>query len=333
MNKWYESQGSNSDVVLSSKIRIARNLSDSPFPWRMSNELRKSTCRKIYAALKNSHFAGDIDMIDLSQKGDIEKISLAEKGIISPQLAKSKDYSAVVVSRDESSSIMLCEEDHIRLCVMSPGQSLEDAYKKANEIDDIFLSSLNIAFDERLGFLTSNPMNLGTGLKASFVMHLPAIKEKGMISSLSAMVGKLGFGIKHLFGGNGAFYELSNRLCLGITEKSAIENLNAICDQIVKQERAFRQELIEYDDFEDKIFRAMGTLKMARKLTTKEFYNFISLVRMGISVGSFEEKYEKIGNMIYSLGTATIISQSQDGMTVDEADKLRAQYVREQLGG
>lgn len=333
MNKWYNSQGNNSDVVLSSKIRLARNMSDAPFPCRMSSELRKSACRKIYAALKNSSLAGDVDMIDLSQKSDVEKISLAERGIISPELAKSKENSAVVVSRDEALSIMLCEEDHIRLCVMSAGQSLDEAYKKADEVDNIFIESLNIAFDERLGFLTSNPMNIGTGLKASLILHLPAIKQKGMIPSLTAMVGKLGFGIKHIFGGYGDFYELSNRLSLGITEKSAIENLNAICDQIVKQERAYRRELIEYDDFEDKIFRAMGTLKMARKLTVKEFYKFISLVRMGISAGSFEEKYEAIGDMLYSLGTATLLCNSQEGMTIDEADKLRAQYVREKLGG
>lgn len=331
MSKWYNSQGNNSDVVLASKIRLARNLADTPFPCRMSGEVRKSVCKKIFAALKNSKFASDIDFVDMTQISDLKKISLAEKGVISPEFARQNANSAVLVSRDEGLSIMLCEEDHIRLSVMTAGQNLENAYKKADEIDDVFINSLNIAFDEKLGFLTSNPMNLGTGLKASLILHLPAINAKGMIPSLTNMVSKLGFTVKTLFGGNGSIFELSNRICLGITEKSAVDNLNAICNQIVKQERAFRQELIEYDDYEDKIFRALGTLKMARKLSTKEFYDFISLVRMGISVGSFDEKYEKIGNMIYSLGTATIMCDSDDGMTVDEADRLRAQFVRDNL--
>lgn len=330
MNKWYSSQGSNSDVVLSSKIRLARNLADAPFPCKMSNEIRKSVCKKIFAAAKNSELAGEFDMIDITSISDLKKISLAEKGVISPEFAKQNMYSCVLVSKDESTSVMLCEEDHIRLTVMSAGQDLEGAYKKADVIDDIFIGNLKIAFSDRLGFLTSNPMNLGTGLKASLILHLPAVTEKGMMPSLTAMVGKLGFTVKSLFGGSD-FYELSNRISLGITEKNAIENLNAICNQIVKQERAFRQELMEFDDFQDKIYRAMGTLKMARKLSTKEFYRLISFARLGVSMGSFDETYENIGNMIYSLGTATIMSGAEEHMTVDEADKLRAQYIREKL--
>lgn len=330
MSKWFNSQGNNSDVVLSSKIRLARNLADAPFPCKMSNDIRKSVCKKIFAAVKNSELAGEFDMLDMSSVDDLKRISLAEQSVISPEFAKQKMFGSVLVSKDESTSVMLCEEDHIRLTVQTAGQDLESAYKKADIIDNILIKNLKIAFSDRWGFLTSNPMNLGTGLKASLVLHLPAITERGMMPSLTAMVNKLGFTVKALFGGSD-FYELSNRISLGITEKNAIENLNAICDQIVKQERAFRQELMEFDDFQDKIYRAMGTLKMARKLSTKEFYNMISLVRLGISMGSFDTDYEKIGNMIYSLGTATIMSGAEDRMTVDEADKLRAQYVREKL--
>lgn len=330
MNKWYSSQGNNSDVVLSSKIRLARNLADAPFPCKMSNDIRKSVCKKIFASVKNSDLAGEFDLIDMTLLDDIKKISLAEQGVISPEFAKQNMFGSVLVSKDASTSVMLCEEDHIRLTVQAAGQNLETAYKKADVIDDIFIKNLKIAFSDRWGFLTSNPINLGTGLKASLILHLPAITERGMMPSLTAMVNKLGFTVKSLYGGSD-FYELSNRISLGITEKNAIENLNAICDQIVKQERAFRQELMEFDDFQDKIYRAMGTLKMARKLSTNEFYSLISLVRLGISMGSFDTDYEKIGNMIYSLGTATIMSGAEERMTVDEADKLRAQYVREKL--
>ena len=154
---------------------------------------------------------------------------------------------------------------------------------------------------------------------------------KGMILSLTNMVSKLGFDVKPVYSDESDFYELSNRITLGITEKNAIDNLNSICEQIVKQERTFRQELIEYEDFEDKIFRAMGTLKMARKLTSKEFYSLISLVRLGISMGSFDENYETVSKLLHEVGTATIMSASDEGLTVDDTDKIRAQYVRESL--
>lgn len=331
MSKWYSGQGNNSDVVLSSKIRLARNLQKVPFPCRMSNEIRKSVCKKIFAALQNSSFAGEFDLIELSSLSDMEKIALAEKGFISPEMAKQTRYSAVLLSKDESCSVMLCEEDHIRLSVMHAGEDLKAAYKKADAIDNVFIKSMKIAFSDKLGFLTSNPMHLGTGMKASVALHLPAISERNMIGTLSAMVGKLGFSIKPLFSGNGAFYELSNEISLGITEENAIDNLTAICDQIVAQERKFRNELMEYSDFEDKIFRAMGTLKMARKLTVKEFLELISLARLGVSMNSFDISYESIGNMMHSLGTASIISQAETEFSTEDADRMRAQYVRENI--
>lgn len=331
MSKWYSGQGSNSDVVMSSKIRLARNLQKTPFPCRMSNEVRRTVCKKIFAALQNSPFAGEFDLIELNTLSDMEKIALAEKGFISPEMARQTKYSAVLLSKDESCSIMLCEEDHIRLCVMNAGDDLKEAYKKADEIDNVLIKSMRIAFSDKLGFLTSNPMRLGTGMKASVALHLPAIRERNMISTLSAMVGKLGFSIKPLYSGNGAFYELSNEISLGITEENALDNLTAICDQIVAQERKFRTELMEYSDFEDKIFRAMGTLKMARKLTVSEFFELISLARLGASMNSFDISYENIGNMIHSLGTASIISQAETEFSADDADRIRAQYVRENI--
>lgn len=331
MSKWYSGQGSNSDVVMSSKIRLARNLQKTPFPCRMSNEVRRTVCKKIFAALQNSPFAGEFDLIELNTLSDMEKIALAEKGFISHEMARQTKYSAVLLSKDESCSIMLCEEDHIRLCVMNAGDDLKEAYKKADEIDNVLIKSMRIAFSDKLGFLTSNPMHLGTGMKASVALHLPAIRERNMISTLSAMVGKLGFSIRPLYSGNGAFYELSNEISLGITEENALDNLTAICDQIVAQERKFRTELMEYSDFEDKIFRAMGTLKMARKLTVSEFFELISLARLGVSMNSFDISYENIGNMIHSLGTASIISQAETEFSADDADRIRAQYVRENI--
>lgn len=333
MSKWYSAQGANSDVVLSSKIRLARNLEKVPFPCRMSNEVRRSVCKKIYASVQNSSLAGEFDLIELDKLSDLKKISLAEQGIISAQMAKQESYGALLLSKDESIAIMLCEEDHIRLCAMVPGQDLDGVYAKVNKVDDVLIKSMKIAFSEKLGFLTSNPMHLGTGMKASMLVHIPGICEKGLLVTLRNMASKLGFSVKPVFA-DGGFYEISNEISLGITEKSALQNLNAIAEQIIKQERACRQDLIQYDEFQDKIYRAMGTLKMARQLNTKEFYSLISLVRLGIAMGLFEDEgvsCETIGEMLHLLGTATIMSGAEDGLTAEEANRLRAQYVREKL--
>ncbi|MDE6470600.1 MAG: hypothetical protein K2L19_06220 [Eubacterium sp.] len=331
MNKWYNSQGNNSDVILSSKIKLVRNLDKTPFPCKMSNELRKSVCKKIFAAMQNSELAGEFDLIELNTLSDIQKIALAEKGYISAQMAKQNSYGALLLSKDESVSIMLCEEDHICISVMNAGEDLKAAYQKADKIDNVLIKNMRIAFDKELGFLTSNPMQLGTGMKAAVVLHLPAVGERNMIPSLSTMLGKLGFSIKPLYFGNGNFFELSNEISLGITEENALDNLIAICDQIVAQERKLRTQLMEYADFEDKIFRAVGTLKMARKINTEEFLEMISLARLGVAMNSFDISYEKIGDMIHLLGTASIISSAEGELTPDDADRIRAQYVRENI--
>lgn len=331
MSKWYNTQGNNGDVVISSKIRLARNIEKTPFPCRMSNEIRKSLCKKVFASIQNSKYAGEFDLIELPNLTDAQKIALVEKGYISTQMAKQGQYSAVLLSKDEDCSIMLCEEDHIRLSVMAAGDDLKSAYEKANAIDNMLIDNMRIAFDSRLGFLTSNPMHLGTGMKASVVLHLPAINERNMIGALGSMIGKLGFSIKPLHSSKGDFYELANEICFGIKEENAIDNLYAICSQIVTQERKFRDELMEYDDFEDKIFRAMGTLKMARQVTGKEFFEMMSLVRLGAAMNIFDIKSEKIDEMLHTLGTASILSQADAEMTVNDADKIRAQYLRDNL--
>ena len=329
MNNQNSIRENNRDVVVQSKIKLMRNLDKTPFPCRMSNDLRKSVCKKLYAALQNSKLAGDFDWNELGLASQAERFSFFEKGYISKAMAKQGEYCALLLSKDEKCAVMLCEEEHICINTVCDGDDLKSAYQRANALDDVFIKSVKIAFDKELGFLTSNPMHLGTGLIASVVLHLPAISRKGLIQGLGNMVSKLGFLIKPVF--NGGFYELSNEISMGITEENVLENLNAICAQIVNQERKLRNDLIEYEDFEDKIFRAMGTLKMARKLSTDEFYNLISLARLGASVHAFDLPFDKIDKMIYSLGTASIMAGAQGDMNSDDAQRIRAQFIRENI--
>lgn len=331
MSKWMSTNGSNSDVVMSSRIRLARNLEDAPFPIRMSGEIRKSTVKKIFAAIKNSEYAGDFDLVELKNCSADKALSYAEKQLISNDFAENRDAS-FLLSKDEGVSIMLCEEDHIRLSAMEAGQNLQKAYEKANKIDNVFIQNLNIAFDDNLGFLTSSPANLGTGMKASFDLHLPAITENNMVLQLSSMVGKLGLSLRHLFSANSSFYRLSNQITLGITEQSAIDNMNAICAQIVKQERKLREYFASSEAFEDKVYRAMGTLLMARRIKSEELFELLSLVRVGISLGIIDKSYSDIGELFEKAQTSTIMAESDAEITADTASKIRAQIVRDKLG-
>ena len=331
-SKWYQCDGNNSDVVLFSKIRLARNLADAPFPERMSAEVRKSVSKKLYAAIKSSALANEYDMINLADLKNAKATSYCERQLISKEHLKNKELASFMLSKNEDVSIMLCEEDHIRINSFAGGQNLDAAYKKADEIDDIFISSLKLAYSDKLGFLTASPINLGTGLRASFALHLPALRQNNSIYKLSSMVGKLGLSLREMFkGGAGDIYILSNQVSLGISEKSAIDNVNAICDQIVKQERAAREALGENIEFEDKIFRNLGILKTARRLDSEEFLNSLSLLRLGVSLGYFDVDYKTIGEMLFSLQNASLIDSAEAELTQSMCDTLRAQIIREKL--
>ena len=180
MSKWYQGNGKNSDVVLYSKVRLARNLADMPFPNRMSKEIKRSATKKIYATLKSSEVAQEFDVIDLSAVSKIKAVSYAEKQLISADFAKQRETSAFMLSKDEDVSIMICEEDHIKINSFAPGQDLDAAYEKADKIDDIFIDNLKIAFSNKLGFLTASPINLGTALKASFAPACACTKQRDL---------------------------------------------------------------------------------------------------------------------------------------------------------
>ena len=328
--KWYQGNGNNSDVVMYSKVRLARNLADAPFPRKMSGDIRKSITKKLYATVKSSPLANEFDLINTESLSESELESYAEKQLISNRLSENKPL--FMLSKNEDISIILCSEDHIRINAFAAGESLEEAYKKADELDDIFISSQKIAFSEKHGFFTASPVNLGTGLKVSFALHLPALAQTGAIYRLTAMAGKLGLSLRDMFdGGSGDMFILSNHVSLGISEKSAIDNITAICDQIVQQERKTREQLRENIDFEDKIYRTMGILKTARKLSLDEFLDSLSVVRLGASLKYLDIDYKTIGDMLYELQNASLAVSSGEELTKEMTERLRAQIVRERL--
>lgn len=335
MNKWYISEGKESDVVISTRIRLARNIADTNFPSRMTPEQKRSVGRRVYACIKNSEVATDFDLIDMSTLDQAHALSLAERHLVSPEFAQNRLNESLILSHDESVSIMLCEEDHIRIQVMSAGLNLDGAFVMANKIDDVLDSRIDYAFDEKLGYLTSCPTNLGTGMRASVMLHLPALRLKSQIKYLASTVSKLGLTLRGAYGENSSavadYYQLSNQVTLGISEEKTIENLKAITYQIIHEERAAREALRTNEDVEDSIYRALGTLKSARRLTSNEFMSLISLVRMGVAMGLFDIKYETIGELMASMQPASLIVNANEDMDATLRDKLRAKLVREAL--
>ena len=330
MEKRYESSATNSDVIMYSKAVLMRNLAHVPYPIKMNDDTKRTVVKKVFACIKNSPLAQEFDLINTSDISKAKALSYSEIDLISDGFAKQN--SSFLLSKNEDVCISINEEDHIRINSFASGQNIEEAYNKANDIDDIFIKGLHIAFSDKYGFLTSSPFNLGTGLNVSVVLHLPALANKGIMSKLSTTVSKLGFVLKEMYeGGAGDFYILTNTVTLGITEKNAVDNLNAVCNQIVAQERSAREALKENPSVEDKIYRTLGILKLARKLSVEEFLNNISLVRLGISLGYFEYSYELIGDMIYNLFDATLVDSSKSDLTQSMCETLRAQIVREKL--
>lgn len=334
MNKWYLEKGDQGDIVISTRIRLARNLYDFPFPAKLDINGKN----KVNEMIKGILFENDrkdfsyIEMKDLSR---IQAVSLAESHLISPEFASKKDGSALVLSSDESVSIMLCEEDHIRLQVMKSGLALEEAYDIADKLDCMIDGKVKYAFDERIGYLTQCPTNLGTAMRASVMLHLPALTRCGQMTKLANTVSKLGLTIRGANGEGshsvGDMYQISNQITLGITEETAIANLKSIVLQLVSQERAAAAELVKKPAEEDKIFRALGILKNARLLSTNEFMELISIVRLGAAKGLVEIPIEKINELTVSMQPATISASNPEAATPALRDAYRAKVVREAL--
>lgn len=332
--KWYLGTGAQNDVVISTSIHIARNITQFPFPATLSlqDKLKVNAIVKDAAASVTDYRFNYYEMKMLSQS---EVVSLAERHLVSPEFASSRDGRALLLTEDEAVSIMLNEEDHIRLQVMYAGFALDEAYRTADRIDTSLNTKLDFAFDDKLGYLSQDPASLGTGMKASVVLHLPGLVTTSQITRLITTVSKLGLSLRGSYGegaaAKGDLFRLSNTITLGISEKAAIENLKSIALQIAAQERVAREEIFKAPVTEDRIYRAYGVLKYARLIDTAEFMELISLVRLGAVKGIINMECSEIEAMMIQMQPATISLSVDRPLDRIERDKLRAQLVRHNL--
>ena len=334
MSKWYIGAGEQSDIVVSTRIRLARNINEYPFPNKLNTKTRMELNNVIKDAVESDNKFG-LRFIEMRTLARFEAASMAERHIISPEFASDLDGRALMLSPDEDISIMLNEEDHIRLQVMKSGFALDEAYAVANEIDDLLGDKFNFAFDERIGYLTQCPTNLGTGMRASVMLHLPALTLSGQIHKLINTISKLGLTFRGAFGEGtkaiGDMYQLSNQITLGISEEFAVKNLKAITLQLCAQERAAREEMLKDISTDDRIFRSYGILKWARLLSTKELMENLSLVRLGSVTGKINIPIEAVNELMVSMQPATINARAGQRLPEQERDSVRATEVRNKL--
>ncbi|MDR1805340.1 MAG: ATP--guanido phosphotransferase [Clostridium sp.] len=327
---WYLQSGAEGDIVLSTRVRLARNLEEYPFPMRLDTAGHARVCKEIGDALGEDSGFRAVDMEELSP---VMAASLAEKHLISPEFASNRKNRRLLISEDASISIMLCEEDHIRLQVLMAGLALREALDCANELEGKLAEKLSFAYDERIGYLTQCPTNLGTALRASVMLHLPALTRLRQIPRLAQTVAKLGLTIRGAFGEGstpaGDFYQLSNQVTLGITPDAAIDNLAAITRQLILQERKAQKRLCEDITNQDSVFRAAGTLQSARVLGSQELLQLLSLVRMGAAQGLLPIKTQWLNEQLINLLPASLAVANGGKLSPEERDILRAQKMRE----
>lgn len=336
MMKWYEKSGKESDVVISTRVRLARNLGEYPFPVKMSGDQREKVEQAVRDAVMrgNSAIAQEFRFVSLDDISQNEAVSFVERHLVSPEFISAPHGRGLLLTQDETISIMINEEDHLRIQVMREGLDLEGVYDLVDRVDTLLNESLHFAYDEELGFLTQCPTNLGTGMRASLMLHLPALQESGAMRRVAASLSKLGLVIRGIYGEGtesiGAIYQLSNQVTLGLSEQAAIANLKSIADQLIAQERTAREELVKTVETQDQIYRAMGILKSARVLSSDEFMRLISYVRMGVAAGFLSGiSYDTINSLIVQVQPATMMLTKK--MTAAERDALRASIVSQRL--
>ncbi|MEE1057245.1 MAG: protein arginine kinase [Acutalibacteraceae bacterium] len=337
-DKWYEKSGAEGDVAISSRIRLARNLNGYPFPHLLNLQQKNEIANKVKDALENSnsYIAKTFRFINMSQLSPVEANSLAERHIISPEFARNRAGKYLLLTEDESVSIMINEEDHLRIQVLSDGLSLKSAFEVADKIDTLLDNALGFAFHGKLGYLTQCPTNLGTGLRASVMLHLPALQSSGVINRLEDNLSKIGLTLRGTFGEGTepqvGMYQLSNQVTLGLSEETAIENLRSVTMQIIGNEREARAQLCKRIETKDYIMRCLGTLKYALMINNKENLSLLSAVRMGVAEKIIDDiTLDSINTLMVELQPSTLTQNAGKELTPQQRDELRAEFLKKQL--
>lgn len=331
-------KGPEFDIAVSSRVRLARNFADIPFSARMNTKHQADLIKRMQEIMSGFTVYGKLMFADMNTMHPVDRISLMERHLISPELADSKENSGAFINENENVSIMVNEEDHLRVQSIFPGIQLEKAYKVCDEIDSLIAEKADYAFDDKYGYLTSCPTNIGTGMRASVMLHLPALVMTGYMKSILESCNKVGVTVRGIYGENseavGDMFQVSNQITLGRKEEETIASIDGICKQIIDREKALRLQLYKKNlyKFEDKIFRSYGILKNARVLSAQECFKLLSDVRLGVSMGIIKDiDIVTLNETMVLSQPATLQKIAGNQLEQDERDIKRAELIRTKI--
>lgn len=335
MMRWIEQTGPEGDIVLSTRVRLARNLEGVPFSPMMDGQSRWQVIQSAREALLGQPEGAGYGFQLMQDLQPVDRRVLVEQHLISPDLAEGMPDAAIMTNQTDV-CIMLNEEDHLRIQCLLPGFQLEAALGKADQVDDVLERNLPYSFDKTLGYLTSCPTNVGTGLRASVMMHLPACTAMGYMGSMAQALGKVGLTVRGIYGegseASANLYQISNQVTLGYTEQEIVANLTTACQQVIANERKLRQALKKNDpiSLEDQLWRSWGILTHARAMDSKEFFKLWSQARLGVSMELLPDACN-LTELLIAAQPACLMQQSGGDLDARARDVARAELIRNHL--
>ncbi len=336
--EWLRGSGPESDIVISSRIRLARNLAEYPFIRKCSTQDRKAIANLVSKRVEANILSDSVEFLGIDRLSDLDRQFLMERQIISRELSDGEGARGVIVDRNERFSVMINEEDHLRIQVMQSGLDLTEAWDRINKIDDQIESVLTYAFHDPIGYLTACPTNLGTGLRVSVMVHLPALVITKQIEKVFRSLQKINIAVRGLFGEgsqfSGDFFQISNQITLGKTEAELIDQVTTVVPTVIAYERKARDFLVNESQHElhDEVSRALGILRTAKKISSEETMHHLSKVRMGVNLGLVNGVTIPTVNKLF-IHTQPAHLQKIRGQKLGTTDRNieRADYIQQHL--
>lgn len=336
--EWLRGTGPESDIVVSSRIRLARNITHFPFLSRADDKVRKELEDYLKEKLDVLNQVDKINYIDVASLDSLDKQFLVERQLISREHAEMRGSHGVGIGKSENISVMINEEDHLRIQVLRSGLSLDECWEEINKVDDLLEEHVRYAFDEKFGYLTACPTNAGTGIRVSVMLHLPALVVTKEIQKVFQGLQKINLAVRGLYGEGsqamGDFYQISNQITLGRSEKDLIASIQEVVPDIIAGERKVRATLLEKNQgpIHDQVSRAYGILRSAQSISSEETMHLLSSVRMGISLGLIEDlEIPTVNELFIHTQPAHLQKIQEKELDSGERNIARAAYLRERL--
>lgn len=336
--EWLRGSGPESDIVISSRIRLARNLAEYPFVRRANPDEKAAIVKTVRGKIESAGVDPEVVFLEVDRLSDLDRQFLVERQLMSRELAENEGVRGVAIDLKKQFSVMVNEEDHLRIQVIHSGLDLQAAWTRIDQIDDLLEKELVYAFHDSFGYLTACPTNVGTGLRVSVMLHLPALVITREIEKVFRSLQKINVAVRGLYGEGsqfmGDFYQVSNQITLGRTELELVETVSEVVPRIIDYERRAREFLVNEgeQDLHDDVSRAFGILCTAKKISSEETMHYLSKVRMGVNLGLIRDvKIVTINKLFVHTQPAHLQKLRGQQLSVTDRNIVRANYLQEHL--